>query len=301
MVRLNRWVWTLNNYTDEEFNNITELHRDDTVCKYGVIGTETGETGTPHLQGFTIFVRNHRLAAVRNLISPRAHFEQTRGTNKQASDYCKKDGNFVEHGTFPTGPGERTDLATVIANLVSAGNELGRPLTSPEVARLQPVNYMRQPRLVRTLFHLVERRPPRLGEPRQWQSELETRLIEADDDRTILFCVDPNGNGGKSWFCDYFVDKYPAVAQILTVGKMADVAYNIDPTKHICLFDVSRLEMQHISYRLIESIKNKRVYSTKYTPCWKRFERNTTIIVFSNEEPSAIRLSEDRYVFININ
>jgi len=95
-----RWCLTLNNYTDQEFQELK-----DYKAKYQVIGEEVGDNGTPHLQGFFVLKNNAKLSAMKKL-SARAHWEPARGTSEQAADYCKKEGKYVEYGELPKTPGE---------------------------------------------------------------------------------------------------------------------------------------------------------------------------------------------------
>lgn len=100
------WCYTLNNYTDIEYNKLAEI-----TCRYHVYGKEVGENGTPHIQGYIEFDFGKRLASLKKII-PRAHFEMRRGTREQAAKYCKKDGNFKEIGNLSK-QGERTDIQSV--------------------------------------------------------------------------------------------------------------------------------------------------------------------------------------------
>lgn len=95
MSQARSWCFTLNNWTEAEFNILKAV-----LCVYLVIGKETGENGTPHLQGYISFDSRKRLGAVK-VFAPRAHWEVARGSPKQASDYCKKDGDFFEFGELP--------------------------------------------------------------------------------------------------------------------------------------------------------------------------------------------------------
>lgn len=84
-------------------------------CKYLVYGNEVGENGTPHLQGFMTLKKRYRITGLRKL-GLKCHLEVAKGTSIQASDYCKKDGDYVEFGTPPT-PGKRTDLESAIQDI----------------------------------------------------------------------------------------------------------------------------------------------------------------------------------------
>lgn len=89
-----RWCFTLNNPTVEELINVE-------LCDYLVYGTEVGENGTTHHQGYACFKKPYRLSGVKKILS-RAHWEVARGSPTEASVYCKKDGVYVEFGTLPT-------------------------------------------------------------------------------------------------------------------------------------------------------------------------------------------------------
>lgn len=74
--------------------------------KYLIFGKEIGETGTQHLQGYVCFENQRTLTALKKL-STRAHWEIARGTPKQASEYCEKDGDVFEKGTRPMSQSEK--------------------------------------------------------------------------------------------------------------------------------------------------------------------------------------------------
>ena len=293
-----RWVFTHNNYSAEDETRIQALFQSDDV-KYGVYGREVGESGTRHLQGFIVFIGNKRFNAVRRLF-PRAHIEQALGTSQQARDYCKKDGDFFEAGTFPGASGNRTDLDA----LFRWGDEFteahGRGPTSPEVARAQPEAYLRYPRVVR-LFQARAPAPSlREGTPNEWQNELEQELEDQADDRSIVFYVDEEGGKGKTWFQQYYLTKYPDQVQILSVGKRDDLAYAIDETKRIFFFNVPRDGMQFFQYTIAEQLKDRMVFSTKYQSRLKVLPTTPHVIVFANEQPDDTKLSADRVVIRNL-
>lgn len=124
------FVATLNNYTEEDVNALNQLLEEvksgeHKSCTYAVVGNEISATGTPHLQGYFEFKARLRVLQVKQLLgSARWHLEMRRGTGQQASDYCKKDGQFVEVGTLSTSySGKRTDLEAIRDEIKSGATD----------------------------------------------------------------------------------------------------------------------------------------------------------------------------------
>jgi len=141
-----RFCFTWNNYDDAAVALLESFASDH--CPYLVYGKEVGESGTSHLQGFFTLKSKKSITALRKL-GLACHLETAKGTSLQASDYCKKEGDFVEFGTPPI-PGQRTDLAAV-ADMVKAGKSL------QEIAESCPSTYMKYGRGIRDLKLILDK------------------------------------------------------------------------------------------------------------------------------------------------
>ena len=151
------WVFTLNNYSDDDEARIAGFSGEDWT--YVCYGRERGESGTPHLQGYLQLARKKTLAWLRRAFSPaHPHFEVARGTPDQARECCSKDGDFVEFGSFVgVTQGRRTDLARV-------GDRILAGAAFDDIAREFPSVILRYSRGVRELVESV-RSGDRNGEP----------------------------------------------------------------------------------------------------------------------------------------
>jgi len=90
------WCFTLNNWDGTSLGILqTRFEAGNPV--YVCWGKETGESGTPHLQGYARFRDAIGLSGVRKLLET-AHWEPRKGTEPQAIAYCEKDGDFTELG-----------------------------------------------------------------------------------------------------------------------------------------------------------------------------------------------------------
>ena len=103
------WCFTLNNYTEEDIEAIkswTEVARI-------VVGKETGDKGTPHLQGAVTFRLMRRLSALKKL-NNKIHWERMmakKDHGEAAFEYCRKDGDVCIDIDTRVGQGARTDIA----------------------------------------------------------------------------------------------------------------------------------------------------------------------------------------------
>jgi len=101
--RSRNWCFTLNNWTEEEFEAIKKIE-----CRYMIVGEEYSKEGTPHLQGFIIYKNARTFKEIKSTI-PKAHIEKCKGNAIQNIEYCRKDNFFYEFGDRPK-QGKRTDI-----------------------------------------------------------------------------------------------------------------------------------------------------------------------------------------------
>jgi len=101
--------FTHNHYGESDIEAIQTL----TFVKYGCIGKEVGESGTPHLQGYLHMNKAKALSAViknlKKVLGTAPHVEICKGSPQANIEYCSKGGDFVEWGERPK-QGRRMDL-----------------------------------------------------------------------------------------------------------------------------------------------------------------------------------------------
>lgn len=90
-----KWCFTLNNYTNEEVEQIKGWSSNR--AKYVIFGEEVGEEGTPHLQGYVEWKKKIRFTAITK-INPRISWRPAKGDKKDNFIYCSKDKNYYING-----------------------------------------------------------------------------------------------------------------------------------------------------------------------------------------------------------
>nr|QTE03538.1 MAG: replication-associated protein [Phoenicopteridae CRESS-DNA-virus sp.] len=145
------WCFTINNPTITKEQFVDEISE---RCKYLIVANEVGESGTPHFQGYLELKKKLRFAQVKTLFLPLVpHLEGRRGTSQEASDYCKKDGDFLEYGQMSvTRQGKRSDLDDQ-ADMLIEGKDMR------DVALASPATYVRNYRGLKALQDLIAPKP----------------------------------------------------------------------------------------------------------------------------------------------
>lgn len=92
------YTFTLNNpdlTKDELLDKIKEV----ATVSYCIIGSETGELGTYHYQGYIRFMNAIEFETVRlKIFEEKAHIEIARNDDTANYKYCSKQGDFIEYG-----------------------------------------------------------------------------------------------------------------------------------------------------------------------------------------------------------
>lgn len=297
MMQGKHFVFTLNNYTAGDDDALKALGTADGTT-YLVYGYETGESGTPHLQGYVVFGSRKRFNQVKSLLPNGAHIEAKRGTCKQASDYCKKDGIFQEFGSLPRDSSGANVFDDFKQWIVSQCLEHGHPPSEREVAQAYPALYVRYGRKLQDLVRHLCPHVVIVDEPlRDWQVPLfEVIAKDCTDDRGIRFFVDEEGGKGKSYFQRWCQGFFPERVQVLGIGKRDDLAHSIQEDKDIFLINITRGQGEFLNYAILEMLKDRIIFSPKYDSQTKLLRKTPHVVVFMNEAPDLTKMTDDRYL-----
>lgn len=188
MARSRSYVFTINNYTEEDEHQVFGLHWDFDAT-YVVAGKEVGgEKGTPHLQCYVHFSQPKSLKQVSEML-PRARIAAKRGTHKEASDYCKKDGDYYEWGKLPAD------------DFHKAGGEATRLLWQDTLDCIRNSDYIAVPVQA---THLIKHAEYRVGRERMQNRDLTPLKVLRH-----LWIYSPTSGSGKTASVDsYFPGKY---------------------------------------------------------------------------------------------
>nr|QIK03914.1 replication-associated protein [Tundra vole stool-associated circular virus] len=202
--RIRRFVFTLNNWTQEEYDYLTKEFAPQTT--WGVIGKETGETGTSHLQGAVILGTQWSFSRLKTLTGlRRSHIECMRGKPEDSLSYCtKQDENAFIWGTLPE-PGKRKDIEVAV-DQIKAGVSL-RTLAQGEdgAGAIAVVKFYRGLTVLRSLTQPVRTVAPKVfwvsGETGTGKTRSvfkSARLLVGGNDDDIWI-----SSGGLRWFDGY--------------------------------------------------------------------------------------------------
>lgn len=124
---------------------------------YLVYGREVAPTtGQVHLQCYVRFHKRKEFKTAKNILPEGAHLEAAKGNEKQNRDYCIKEGDFRETGTYDEKEGQqgrRSDLEEV-AEKIKAGSSL------KAIAEENPATFIKNSAGIEKLARLVQPPPP---------------------------------------------------------------------------------------------------------------------------------------------
>jgi len=270
---------------------ITDLNEDvkSQKVKYYIIGKEICPTTMKeHLQIYIYWKDARTFTAVKKEY-PMAHIEPAKGTPDQASDYCKKEGNYFEGGVLPVDKrGKVNEWKDIVVDIQSGISLEDLTLKYPEasIRYNQGIKGMYELHRPKHKFNILEK----YGKYNHIQQDIIKYVEAPTHDREIFWIYDPKGGSGKTDLANHLISNNGFL--VFGNNKTADVALAWNGENVI--FDYSRSQQDHINYGVIEDIKNGRIFSGKYQSCTKLYAR-PKVLVFANFLPDTSKMSEDRW------
>lgn len=155
-VRLRRFCFTLNNWSDDEYKSITEY-----PCSWMIVGKEVGKEGTPHLQGACVLGKQIDFNTLkRHPGFKRCHIETMKGSVEDNINYCSKEDSSPFVAGTPPKPGKRNDIDNLV-DLMREGKTVVDLIRDDQLSISPIIRYPKGFSLVSNTLH----RPKRTGPP----------------------------------------------------------------------------------------------------------------------------------------
>ncbi|MEO5351244.1 MAG: hypothetical protein H7836_16605 [Magnetococcus sp. YQC-3] len=261
---------------------------------YLVIGEHIGsKSHIRHIHALIEFANSISFNTIKSAV-PRARIERRRGTALQAREYINKDKKILFEDGEPSQQGGRF---AAIVDMLSEKKEM------KEIVKKFPEEYIKfhsgieaAARILTetSLEDLDEYKGPLIF--KDWQQRIIDVVESKPDPRKVFWVTDKLGNTGKTWLGLYLKLKYKAA--YFNNSKTADIAYAYNGERTV-VFDLARSNEEMVNYQIIEQIKNGILFSPKYQSATKVFN-HPHVIIFSNFPPDRSKMSDDRWVIINL-
>lgn len=296
MSTLQRWCFTLNNYTKEEEDHIKAVITEDTV-KFAVIGRETGDSGTPHLQGYVNMTKVKRHTGMRKLLGKRAYITGAKGNDVENDTYCSKGADIMLRIGEPVTVGQNKVpfRMAVMAEMYEDNpdisfKEMGKEwytcwgLHNRKIKEMvEHENMLKIKKELKSMYENVIWKP--------WQQEVIETLETFPDPRKVIWIWEYRGGVGKTYMTGYLEIMKNALTINSTSMKDVSYAYKGQP---IVVFDIARHVLDFVNYGTIEAIKNGSIFSPKYESANKRY-KIPHVLIFANDRPDESKMSADRW------
>lgn len=208
---------------------------------------------------------------------------------------------FEEWGddsTIPEGQGDRSDLKA-IKELVDDKGKRARE----EIQEHYFGDWVRYGKAINGYMNEVQHRKAIAKQLvksnnivlRAWQQYV-VDLLDAQDDRKVIWVVDEVGSAGKTELAKWLKVKRDAV--VFGNDRLIDMTYKYDYQDYI-VFHFVRADAFDVPYKLIEDFKDCCVFSSKYE-CVDKMVEKTHVLIMSNFHPQIEKLSQDRWHIIEL-
>lgn len=280
-----KWVFTLNNPTDEDDRILIKL-RDNKAVTMLVFQPEVApSTGTRHYQGTIHFKDAKTLTAVKKILGNKCHLEIQKGSDQQTVEYCSKEATKTEGLTVSKLPSTTDKNSHDIILDIKSGMKY-KDLVETHFAYFTKYN-----KSFHELFELYKpsKQPIINIELFPWEEDMLKIFREAPIHRTIHWIWSEESNTGKTIFKQYCQQLF----NVLDVNnfKYVDIMHSYDDND-IIWTNLSRVDsLDDTKLHVLEKLSDGGMQqSTKYEGSKKYL--NSHIVVTSNHPPPFNQLPE---------